>query len=651
MTMIGSISAKITADGSGFTKAANKAQQDAKKTDSALASNLASFAKWAAGAAAAYMSVKKVADQFSILDNLAKTSDALGIQQERLQALQHVASLTGTQADQLSVNLERMQRNLGRVAREGGPAGKALEDIGISARNIINLPADKQLEAIAGAMGSVENNAIKASIAQDLFGRDGVRMLKMMEQLKADGLDPVVSELEQMGVALSRVDTAKIELANDALYKAQRAGDAIFQQLAVKVSPIIQGLSEAIVKLSKDHNRLAEIIDNTFNFAVKAVGTFANGIRGIQVIVKALEAGFQGFALAVNAIFAKVSGAIDFLINGAINKVNYLIEAVNKLPGVGLDAVDSFTSGATEFFERNAEHWAAALNGTMTELHNLAMQELPSEGIERWVAKVQAAAQVAAESIAAAAAGNIGGGGAMEGDTGLSEAEISAIEKRLEQLRLAGMSEIQIKTEIYAADQELLIDALENKMITQEQYDLLAQEAAQRHADTLTEIDRKAVEERLRLEELERQTKLRGIQTMFTNMAQLMNAGSRKLFEIGKASAIANAVVSAYEGISLTMSKYPYPLNVGMAAAHGAAAFAQVNAIKSQSFSAGAGAGMNFQGGQPSMPSGGQVAPQQPNRNISISLTGSAFGAGGIRGLIEEINNAVGDGMTLGVTG
>ena len=141
------------------------------------------------------------------------------------------------------------------------------------------------------------------------------------------------------------------------------------------------------------------------------------------------------------------------------------------------------------------------------------------------------------------------------------------------------------------------------------------------------------------------------MQTMFGNLAQLMNTGSRKLFEIGKTAAIANAVVSAYDGISKTLAAYPYPFNMGMAAAHGVAAFAQVSAIKSQSFSKGAGAGMNFQGGQPSMPTGGQVGPQQPARNVSISLTGDNFGAGGIRGLIREIGEQLGDGFNFSVTG
>lgn len=59
---------------------------------------------------------------------------------------------------------------------------------------------------------------------------------------------------------------------------------------------------------------------------------------------------------------------------------------------------------------------------------------------------------------------------------------------------------------------------------------------------------------------------------------------NKTLFKINKVAAIANAVIGAYEGISRTLAAYPYPINIGMAALHAAAAFAQVQAIRSTSF-------------------------------------------------------------------
>jgi hypothetical protein len=73
MSTIGAISVRISGDSSGFTKAANQAQRDAAKTSKSLQQSVAQFAKWAAAGATAYMSLKKVSDQFGILDNLAKT--------------------------------------------------------------------------------------------------------------------------------------------------------------------------------------------------------------------------------------------------------------------------------------------------------------------------------------------------------------------------------------------------------------------------------------------------------------------------------------------------------------------------------------------------------------------------------------------------
>jgi hypothetical protein len=648
--MIGSISAKITADGSGFTKASNKAQQDAGKTDKAIGANLVSLAKWALAAAGAYRAIKRVGDQYSILDNLAKTSDALGIQQERFQALRHVADLTGVGAENLTGRMQRLQNSIGQAARSGGAAEQSLKALGLSARDLVNLPMDKQMEAVARGMANVGTHAERASVAQDLFGRDSAKMLKMLDELKVGGLDPVVAELDQMGVMLTRVDTAKIEAANDAITRAGVANNAIFQQLAVKFAPIVEGVSKLIVDLSKDSNRLGEIVDSVFNHAITVAGVFGDGIRGIQVIVKGLEAGFQGFAMAVNGVFAKVSGAIDWLINGAIRSINKLIDGVNTIPGVGLDSIGQFTSGATKFFQDGADSWSAALAGTLQEMHNLAMEELPSHAIDRYVSMWQEASDKSAQAVADAAAGNIGGGGAGA-MTGLSSEEEKALQARLEALRKASMSEIEIKNQQYALDQEALILALENEMLTREEYNLLAQDSAMRHQQALTDIDQQAADARAQIAEMERRQKIQGMQTMFGNLAQLMNTGSRKLFEIGKTAAIANAVVSAYDGISKTLAAYPYPFNMGMAAAHGVAAFAQVSAIKSQSFSKGAGAGMNFQGGQPSMPTGGQVGPQQPARNVSISLTGDNFGAGGIRGLIREIGEQLGDGFNFSVTG
>src|SRR5690606_27953288 len=103
---------------------------------------------------------------------------------------------------------------------------------------------------------------------------------------------------------------------------------------------------------------------------------------------------------------------------------------------------------------------------------------------------------------------------------------------------------------------------------------------------------------------------------------------SKAMFEINKVAGIANAIVSAYEGISKTLAAYPYPLSVAMASLQAGAAFAQVNAIRSASFGkGGGGAAPSLAGGTPATPvtpvQGGTPGGQQELvQDVSVTLVG-----------------------------
>lgn len=295
--------------GQSMRKSMNDAFASIRKEALRSTKYIAGIATAAAAAAAAIFR-----SQGAMLDELAKTSDALGIQQERLQALQLVADLTGTSAGQLSTNLERMQRNIGRVAREGGPAQKALDDIGVSIRDIINLKPDQQLEVLARALADVENQSVKASIAQDLFGRDGVRMLKLMEQLKDNGLTPVVNELEAMGIAFTRLDTAKVERANDELQKAREVSQAMARQFTVGISVSVATLSNMFVESRKGVDSIADSVDEMADlFIMRSISIAAAGGRMLEPIKNTLGEIWDAFmALPPWAKEIGIVGAIIF---------------------------------------------------------------------------------------------------------------------------------------------------------------------------------------------------------------------------------------------------------------------------------------------------------------------------------------------------
>jgi len=87
--------------------------------------------------------------------------------------------------------------------------------------------------------------------------------------------------------------------------------------------------------------------------------------------------------------------------------------------------------------------------------------------------------------------------------------------------------------------------------------------------------------------------KVEVIGDMMSSLSTLMSAKSKSLFKIGKASAIANALINTYQAVTKTMASVPYPLNIPLAAAQSVAGMVQVQNIKSQSFKGQAHSGLD----------------------------------------------------------
>lgn len=222
---------------------------------------------------------------------------------------------------------------------------------------------------------------------------------------------------------------------------------------------------------------------------------------------------------------------------------------------------------------------------------------------------------------------------------------------RLEEERQL-LLENQTLTAEEKAARQAEIDAAEREAKAVKDNLLLQQE--QEFQDRMTAIEERATQARIRLSEAESRAKQAAISNMFSNLSSLMNTESRKMFEIGKVAATANAII---DGIAATQGAFKVgnriggpPLGAAFAAAAAAGALANVKQIQSTKFGS-AGTGQSYSGGQV-VNNTATAEPQQPTqRNISIALTGSGFSGGDIRGLITAINEELGDGVTLSASG
>lgn len=238
---------------------------------------------------------------------------------------------------------------------------------------------------------------------------------------------------------------------------------------------------------------------------------------------------------------------------------------------------------------------------------------------------------------------------AIEEGEAIKAAKQEGATNTLDAFKQGLMTEEQLRAEAYLRELEQFQEAAEILGLSKDEVRELERQKAQQHADELLSIEQKKANAEKALEEQKKRAKIQALGQTFSSLSNLMNTESRKLFEIGKAAALASSIVNAYQSITKTMTETPYPYNIPLAAAQAVAAFAQVKQIQATKFgSANTAGGQSYSGG---VVANNTTQAQPEQRNVSIALTGSSFTGGDIRALIGQINEELGDGVTLSATG
>ena len=271
--------------------------------------NIGTAAVLAAGAAtAAFVSMR-----MSAIDNLAKTADRIGTTTESLAALQHAGELTGVSTNTMNMALQRMTRRVAEAAQGTGEAKNALKELGIDAEALKNLPLDQQMEMVADSMAGVESQADRVRLAMKLFDSEGVALVNTLGQ-GGDALRAMMSEADQLGISLSRLDAAKIEQANDAASRMTGVFTGIGNQLAVSFSPMIEAASNWITHLALTTEGFADIGAKAAGFVARAFHALGDVMRGLNVIVLSIRLGFVNLAESTSSVMHDLSTVLQTVI-------------------------------------------------------------------------------------------------------------------------------------------------------------------------------------------------------------------------------------------------------------------------------------------------------------------------------------------------
>lgn len=346
--------------------------------------------------------------QAQMIDQNAKLADSLGMTMEGYTRLKYAADLTGA-GEAFTGAMESMVVKMGEAQFGGGEAKEALDMLGLSAQKLGKLTPEKQLLSLSDALLKVENQSQRTFLTDQLFG--GPEMVGLLSQ-GADGINKLTAEADALGVTLTRVDAAKVEMANDAMYKLGVGTTALKQQLTTELAPVVAAMADEFREYTAAHGGMNNMIAQGMEYGAKTVGFMADSLHGLNLIIKGVNVGVKAIEYAFISIAQPVSDAMYSVGQTIFKVITQPLLTALQIAGAFDDDIaamavrlESFGNmPAPQLFDNvDALNAKMELSDAIWQLQSLAAEPLPSAGIEDWFknakSRIQEAAELYASSI------------------------------------------------------------------------------------------------------------------------------------------------------------------------------------------------------------------------------------------------------------
>jgi hypothetical protein len=251
MADIGTLVVKMAADSAQMRSELDRVKKEVKGTDSVL-SQLTSNFKLLGGVAAGISFGALINQALQAASALNDTATKTGISIDALQRLQFAAGLSGGSLEGVSGAVARMQKALIEAGEGSKQARAALDQLGLSASQVLALSPDKQFEAVAVAIAAIEDPAARTTAAMDLFGKSGAELVPTLVAIGTNA-EEISAQLSSIGGPVSEEAIAKVDTLGDQLDILKTAGKNTAIELAalasVVLGPVLQATNSWISSL------------------------------------------------------------------------------------------------------------------------------------------------------------------------------------------------------------------------------------------------------------------------------------------------------------------------------------------------------------------------------------------------------------------
>ena len=267
------------------------------------------------------------------IDDAAKAARRLGASILGFRALELAAGEAGVSVSSLADAVQTMDREL---ARGSANAVAALSKIGLTVKDIVGLDADQKIALIGD---KIKEFGLSSGQASAMLQDFGIRNKEFLLAITGGGgaLRSARADIDDYGLAISQVDSDRIETANDAIGRLSLAGQYLSQQLALALMPALGDLAKVITDSLREGGLLRGVLDGialVMKGLVGAVNLVIGAFSTLRTVMDLPERSIR-WLLGLGPTSLQAQRAVDQLtlaMGDQIAQVNALTGAMG--PGV-----------------------------------------------------------------------------------------------------------------------------------------------------------------------------------------------------------------------------------------------------------------------------------------------------------------------------
>ena len=212
------------------------------------------------------------------LDAMNDLKDATGASIENISALEDVARRSGASFDTVSTALVKLNQGL-NAAKPGSETENAIKAIGLSVKDLKALDPAEAFQKVAVALSGFADDANKARLTQELFGKSLKEVAPLLKDLAESG---------QLNATVTTAQAEEAEKLNKEFFNLSKNATDLGRALVKDLVPSLNNLALEMAAIKKTSNGffdgfLTQLSQNPFKTAGENAAKYRKEIDSLEL--------------------------------------------------------------------------------------------------------------------------------------------------------------------------------------------------------------------------------------------------------------------------------------------------------------------------------------------------------------------------------